>query len=544
MKKIKLLPIILLFCLLLSSLGLPALALEEPEISSSYAVLMDADSGRIFYQKDADAKAYPASLTKVMTVLVAVEAVERGEFSLTDSVTASESCLEGMVDDGSTAGIVPGETMPLQDLLYCALLASANEACNVIAEYIGGSVDAFVEMMNTRAEELGCTGTHFANTHDLPDENHYTTAHDIALIYREAISHDLFAEISGTVSYSVAPTNVSDVRELSNTNSLINKNATYYPGYFYEYAKDGKTGHTSAAGYCLVSSAEKDGVHVIAAVLGGQANDNGSGGYNYTNFADSITLYNWAFENFSSREILSSSELITEVDVAMAADDGKATLRPDTVLTAVVANDFDVSSLERDIVIYSERDGETLEAPIAAGTVLGEITLSLNGDVYGKTQLIAGSSVELSKTQYMKNQIAQVLGMTWVKIVIVALVLALICYIALVVRYRVLHKRHMRELRRAKLERQRRMAESAQEPARSAQERPAAERPRETVHAAAPSRPRSQQAQQARPQQSRPQQPRPQQPAQDAAQPDEAKRLAQEKARRDYFEEFFKNKQD
>ena len=114
----------------------------------------------------------------------------------------------------------------------------------------------------------------------------------------------------------------------------------------------------------------------------------------------------------------------------------------DTVLTAVVANDFDVSSLKRDIVIYSERDGETLEAPIAAGTVLGEITLSLNGDVYGTTQLIAGSSVELSKTQYMKNQIAEVLGTTWVKIVIVALVLALICYIALVVRSRVLHKRH------------------------------------------------------------------------------------------------------
>lgn len=532
MKKIKLLPIILLFCLLLSSLGLPALALEEPEISSPHAALIDAASGRVFYEKDADAKAYPASLTKVMTVLVAVEAVERGEFSLTDSVTASESCLQGMVDDGSTAGIVPGETMPLQDLLYCALLASANEACNVIAEYVSGSVDAFVEQMNKRAEELGCTGTHFANTHGLPDENHYTTARDMAIIYREAISHDLFAEISGTVSYTVAPTNVSEARELSNTNSLINQNASLYPGYYYEYAKDGKTGHTSAAGYCLISSAEKDGVHVIAAVLGGQAADNGSGGYSFGNFADSVTLYNWAFENFSSREILNSSELITEVDVAMAADDGKATLRPNAVLTAVVANDFDVSSLQRDIVIYSERDGETLEAPIAAGTVLGEITLSLNGDVYGTTQLIAGSSVELSKAQYMKNQVAEVLGMTWVKIVIVALVLAIICYIALVVRYRVLHKRHMRELRRARLERQRRMAEAEQEVQYSAPERPAAERPRETVQAAAPVR------------QPRPQQPRQSGSAQQTAQPDEAKRLAQEKARRDYFEEFFKNKQD
>lgn len=528
MKKIKLLPIILLFCLLVSALGLPALALEEPEISSSYAVLMDVDSGRVFYSKDADAKAYPASLTKVMTVLIAVEAIERGEFSLSDSVTASDTCLQGMVDDGSTAGIVPGETMPLQDLLYCALLASANEACNVIGEYIGGSVDAFVERMNARAAELGCTGTHFANTHGLPDENHYTTAHDMALIYREALSHELFAEVSGTVSYTVAATNVSEARELSNTNSLINEHASYYPGYYYEYAKDGKTGHTSAAGYCLVSSAEKDGIHVLAAVLGGQATENGSGGYNYSNFADSVTLYNWAFENFSSREILSSSELITEVPVAMAADDGKATLRPNTVLTAVVANDFDVSSLKRDIVIYSERDGETLEAPIAAGTVLGEITLSLGDDVYGTTQLIAGSAVELSKTQYMKNQISNVLGMTWVKVVIIALVLALVCYIALVIRYRVLHKRHMRELRRARMERQRRMEEAAQEVRQSYSERPVqAERPREPVRTAAQPRPQ---------QQSR-------QPSQQPQQ-DEQKRLAQEKARRDYFEEFFKNKQD
>ena len=159
MKKIKLLPIILILTLLVSALGLPALALEQPEINSPRAVLMDAASGRVFYEKDADSQAYPASLTKVMTVLVAVEAIERGEFSLTDSVTASERCLEGMVDDGSTAGIVPGETMPLQDLLYCALLASANEACNVIAEYVSGSVEAFVEQMNALAAELGCSGT-------------------------------------------------------------------------------------------------------------------------------------------------------------------------------------------------------------------------------------------------------------------------------------------------------------------------------------------------------------------------------------------------
>ncbi|MFR3289284.1 MAG: D-alanyl-D-alanine carboxypeptidase family protein [Lachnospiraceae bacterium] len=289
MKKIKLLPIILILTLLVSALGLPALALEQPEINSPRAVLMDAASGRVFYEKDADSQAYPASLTKVMTVLVAVEAIERGEFSLTDSVTASERCLEGMVDDGSTAGIVPGETMPLQDLLYCALLASANEACNVIAEYVSGSVEAFVEQMNALAAELGCSGTHFANTHGLPDDDHYTTARDMAVIYREAISHELFAEISGSVGYTAAATNVSGERQLSNTNSLINQNATVYPGYYYEYAKTGKTGHTTAAGYCLASSAEKDGVSLIAVVLGGEAPQNSSGGYDYQNFIDSRT---------------------------------------------------------------------------------------------------------------------------------------------------------------------------------------------------------------------------------------------------------------
>lgn len=309
----------------------------------------------------------------------------------------------------------------------------------------------------------------------------------MAVIYREAISHELFAEISGSVGYTVAATNVSGERQLSNTNSLINQNATVYPGYYYEYAKTGKTGHTTAAGYCLASSAEKDGVSLIAVVLGGEAPQNSSGGYDYQNFIDSRTLYDWGFENFSSREILSSSELITEVPVAMAADDGMATLRPNNVLTAVVANDFDVGSLERDIVIYSERDGETLEAPIAAGTVLGEVTLSLGGEVYGTVQLVAGSSVELSKAQYMKNQIAGVLGMTWVKVVIIALVLALICYIALVIRYRVLHRRHMREVRRAKLERQRRMERVAEE-ARSARRAPVAPRGAGAYRGACPHR--------------------------------------------------------
>ncbi|NCC69043.1 MAG: D-alanyl-D-alanine carboxypeptidase, partial [Clostridia bacterium] len=209
MKKIKIFPVFLLLFLFLSVWSPSALALDDPQVTAKAVLLADADSGRIFFSQNADMKMYPASLTKIMTVLLAVEAVDRGDVSLDDEVTCSEECLAGMDEDGSTANIVAGETMKLRDLMYCALVESANEACNVIAEYIGGSIGNFVQMMNDRAGELGCTGTHFANTHGLPDENHYTTAADMYLITMEAINQDLFMEICNTAKYTVSATNMT-----------------------------------------------------------------------------------------------------------------------------------------------------------------------------------------------------------------------------------------------------------------------------------------------------------------------------------------------
>lgn len=455
MKKIKIFPVFLLLCLFLSLLSLPALALDDPQVGAQAVVLADADTGRIFFSKNADQKMYPASLTKIMTVLLAVEAIERGDVSPDDEVTCTDECLVGMEEDGSTANIVSGETMTLENLMYCALVASANEACNVIAEYIGGSIPDFVQMMNDRAKQLGCTGTHFANTHGLPDENHYTTANDMYLIATEAASQDLFMEICNTAKYTVPATNKSGERELSNTNGLINADSPYYKGYYYEYAKGMKTGHTSAAGYCLVSTAEKDGMHLIAVVLGGIGTQNGDGSMTYGNFVDTISLYNWVFNNFSVQEILNSSELVCEVNVAMGADGDSVTLRPKDVVTALLPNDVDLTGFERKITIYSEESGETLTAPISAGQVLGEITVSKDGVAYGSTALVASTSVDLSKIQYMKNQVKTALNLVWVKIIFWVLVIILIVYALLVIRYRTLHKRHQKEARRARQERER-----------------------------------------------------------------------------------------
>ena len=197
--------IILIFAVLLSCLSPAALAepqtsvspspevtkapaetnadgLTVPTISAKRVVLADLDTGRIIYSRAADEKASPASLTKIMTVLLAVEAVEAGKVKLTDKVDAYADCLTNMDDDSSTCNIAPGETLTLKDLMYCALVASANEACNIIAEYLSGSISAFVDQMNAEAEKLGCKGTHFATPNGLPDDQHYTTANDLYLI--------------------------------------------------------------------------------------------------------------------------------------------------------------------------------------------------------------------------------------------------------------------------------------------------------------------------------------------------------------------------
>ena len=237
MRKIKILPLILMFSFALALLCPGALAADEdtgidpaPELESAAAAIVDADTGRLLYGLNADEQRYPASLTKTMTVLLAVEAIERGDAASDDVVTAGDEAVQGMVEDGSTAGIQPGETMSLLNLMYCAMLGSANEACNIIAVHISGSIDAFVADMNERAAALGCTGTHFANTHGLPDTDHYTTASDFARITREAMSHDLFLEISSTTTYTVPATNLSAERQLPNTNGLINPETQLYPG--------------------------------------------------------------------------------------------------------------------------------------------------------------------------------------------------------------------------------------------------------------------------------------------------------------------------
>jgi len=454
MKKFRFLSIVLLFALALTAFAPSAAALDDPSVDAYSAVLLsiDGDTATTLYTKNEQDLVYPASLTKIMTVLLAVEAIEAGTVGLNDPVTAMPGFNFDQIEGGTTIWMGLGEVMPLEDLLYAAMVASANEVCNVIAQYIGGSVEGFVEMMNQRALELGCTNTHFTNTHGLPNPDHYTTAWDFALIAREAVSHDLFMEVCNTVEITLPATNLAAERKLSNTNSLINPDNPLYPGdYLYEGAAGVKTGHTNDAGYCLVSTAERDGVRLLSVIMNAQAYQMDNGNWYYGHFADSATLYDWAFENYSYQEIVKSTEIVAEVPVTMGADTDSVSARPSTSITALLPNDVDLSTFSRSIVINSQQTGEELVAPVAAGQILGEITVSRDGVVYGSTSLVASTGVELSRAQYMKGQLLETLRLPAVIITFWILVVLIGLYLLLVVRYRAKRRAYMRRLANARL---------------------------------------------------------------------------------------------
>ncbi len=444
MKKNKILPFLISICLLFSLFAPAASALDDPPLHSAKAVVLaDMDSGRLLFEMNKDEQRSPASLTKIMTVLLAVEALERGEVSLDEMVTAQADCLAGLNTDSSTSGIQPGEIISYQDLLYCAMVHSANEACNILAHRVSGSVPAFVELMNRRAAELGCTNTHFSDPNGLSNENHYTTAYEMYLITREALEHPLFAEICNTRGYDMAATNLSQARSFANSNALITADSEYGNSYVYPAAAGVKTGFTQLAGYCLVSTAEKDGVRLLAVVMGCDGWLN-AGIDEYENFTDSIILYNWAFENFSYRQAVSSLSTVTRVEVENAVEtDAYASLRPQNDVTLLLPKDLNLGAVELSPTIYTEK----LVAPIEAGTVLGRAEILIDGRSYGSIDLVNALKVELSRREFVTQRVHQTFSSPWIIVLIVVLAILAIGYLTLVLRYRAQRRKYLRRKR-------------------------------------------------------------------------------------------------
>ncbi len=454
MKKIKFMTLLLLSGIAMSWLAPAASAVQAPDLNGKNIVLADLNTGRVIYSKDPDSVVTPASLTKIMTVLLAVESVERGEHSLDEVVTAGEDCRAGLDEESSSAEIVPGEQLTFRDLLYCSMIQSASDACNVLASLIGGSIDNFVAMMNDRAKEIGCEVTHFDDPNGLSNNNQ-TTAYEMFLLTQEAIKHDYFLVVCNIADVTIPATNVHAEREYHNSNALISSQSVYGGNrYLYTGAAGVKTGYTRAAGYCLISTAEREGLHFLAVVMGcdGWLNAHIE---DYLNFEDTIKLYDWGFSDFSYRNVVDTSEPVYELDVQLAQDHAKAVLYPQQRLRLLLPRDTSDDDISMEFNIFKD----DLVAPVKAGEILGEAVVSVNGEIYGTVNLITRDEVDLARSEYMKRQLKDFFSNRWVIGVTAVILLIAALYVTLQIRYRKAREKYMEERRQAEIRRRRRQKE-------------------------------------------------------------------------------------
>ena len=449
MKNLKFLSVFLSALLLLLCLPLPASALAEPVIAAPAALVMDRSSGEIIWSKGADERVYPADLTKLMTGLLAVEAVEAGRVSLNDMVTVSERMNDGVPESGVRCGLQVGEQMTLSALLQCMLIASGDDAANMVADYVGGSAADFVRSMNERAAALGCAKTHFSNVHGAFSADHYTTPRDFALIAAECMRHERLTRVCGTAVAELQETNMTPARTLRNTNALICDESVYGSGYVYEDAAGLKAGYNERAGYAVAAVAGREGVELLCEVFGCAPDETGRN----TCFTGAAGLLDWVFDNYGYQEVLKSTENIASVDVALGQNATYVNLRPATSITVLLPNDFDSDAFEKDIRVYALENGEPVKAPVTAGQVLGEVTLR-RGDVsYGPVKLVASSTVELGRMQYIRQQIRATTQQRNFRIAVAVLALLFLLYLIWVLIYRIRHLKHVYAVRAAERDR-------------------------------------------------------------------------------------------
>ena len=355
----------------------------SPPILSESAVLIDATSGTILAQKNADKKMYPASLTKIMTAIIAIEMGE-----LTDILTVDEQTPHEI--DGSHIALEPGEILTLKDLLYALMLPSANDAASVIAKHYGNDINSFAEIMNEKARELGAYNTNFVNPHGLHHSDHYTTAVDMALITRYAMENETFRKIVETIRYEIKVSNKKDEpRYFATLNRLLHDNGynqIYVDGFYispyYEYATGAKTGYTPEAGNCLAATAFKDGTELIAVTMKGVSLEM---------YQDVHNLFNFGFSEYESATLVSKNTFIDNVKI-QNGDSKEISVITESDLTALIKKNSK-QNIKSNVVI------DTINLPLEKNSVVGKIEYTLDNEVIGTVNLISPISVSSTDSE-------------------------------------------------------------------------------------------------------------------------------------------------
>lgn len=329
-------------------------AADIPDIKSETAVLVDADTGQVLYQKDMNKRMYPASITKIMTGMLALR-----DGNLSDYITISDEAVRTVDSSSANIALSPGEQLTLEQALYAISVASANDAANGIAEAIGGTIEDFVAMMNLTAQEAGALKTHFCNANGLPDDDHYTTAYDMALITAQALKTTGFTEIFSSKRYKIPPTNKQPETRIVNSSNRFLNGDMIYNGMLIS-----KAGWTNAAQHTLVSVAEQNGTTLIAVVM--KSSDS------TVKWSDTVSLFDYGYEQFervtiSKEDILSAAPVIMEVP-----NESHSELNPDTYEVKDVSVSLPIGKSPEDILI-------SFGAPrLETGSIQAEIPVSIS----------------------------------------------------------------------------------------------------------------------------------------------------------------------
>lgn len=415
-----------------------AVVTYEPESTkilcqSAYMVNMDKDVP--VYKKNENEVLCPASLTKIMTVLLALEAIpDKAELESRTVVCSADILANPLWQIASLGGFLAGEEVRILDLLYSVMLYSACEGADILADYIGrefygGGIPEFVDKMNEKAAELGCENTRFANSHGLHNDQQYTTAYDMYLITKYALQNPLFKEISTSTDWTMPATNKRDQYVIPHTNEML---SVWRGGdYYYEPVKGIKTGTTEENTQNLVTMAEADGSTYMLVVLGGRDRDE-EGNRLHETYKDTKNLYKWAFKTLEWQTVLEKGNAAAgaEVPVNLAISKNYVIAVPNEDVSLLMPNNIDPTAIQ-----YLPKTEESIDAPVKKGQVVGELELKLKDETLATVDLVASENIDRSTLLYIFSEIKNFFSQIYVKIAGIAIVVLMLVYIVFAVIY-------------------------------------------------------------------------------------------------------------
>lgn len=449
MKKISVLMAVIILYTVLIPLNISTKAITfTPNftVNSDAAVLINLDKDIVVYEKNPTKKVYPASLTKIMTAIVVLDHVKDLDNTKYEAPLVVFDDLYGK--GASAVGYSRGEIATVTDLMYSMLMYSACESAGILAYNVGGeSIPNFINMMNEKAKEIGCTGTNFVNPHGLHDPEQYTNARDMALIAKYAVeNYPKFVEIACTQKYVMKATNYQQDgwATIYHTNKMLSSGSDFY----YEHSRGLKTGTLDESGRNLASMARKDGNNYLLITMGAPMTD-AEGNKANGQYEDHKNIFEWAFNNFSYEKIVSETQEITEVPVLLGQDANHVLVVPSESFSTLWPSTLDKSTLkvEIDTSAYTDENGAVL-APVTKGQVLGKYTLSLSGEVLCTLDLIAKENVELSQLEYNKMKAKAFIGSFWFKLAAVIAGILTAAYIVILIIYNKKKKRRMKKVKK------------------------------------------------------------------------------------------------